>query len=486
LPTQPDSPVIPRRPRRMLMIACAFPPTGGPGVQRSAKFAKYLPRFGWEPVIWSGTGLDQLPHDETLRADLPDDLRHYSRPAWSHTRAHGHAIRLIRQLHLDAIVGKRLGRAADWRLLRLLEGMSSCMVPDDQLPWILRSLGPLLRLVRRERIDVVFSTYSPVANHVLGLCLRWMSGRPWVADFRDLWTDNYTYAKPGPVRRAIDRCVEQVILTAADAVSAVTPEQTRILSAHVPAQAGKFTCVTNGVDLEDFERVDRRRARATWHGPADRFVLTFTGRLRSTLVSDGLVRGIGRFFRQIPSQDQRFELRVVGDVSDDLLAQFVQAGVPTRATGYVPHDRAIGEMVSADALLLLAPHGPNAHTGLTAKVFEYLAAARPILFVGPGQSEVCQLVDRGRAGVRADDDAAAVQAALTELWRRWESGALSSGCASDRLRPFTREHLAKRLAGVLDRVHRGQRRRTGSATEPPLVRARHRGQETARVADPIP
>jgi glycosyltransferase involved in cell wall biosynthesis len=306
-----------------------------------------------------------------------------------------------------------------------------------------------------------------------------MTGRPWVADFRDLWTDNYTYSRNGPVRRAIDRWIEQAILTTADAVSAVTPEQTRILSEHVPAQAGKFTCVTNGVDLEDFEWIDRRRARAKCHGPADWFVLTFVGRLRSTVVSDGLIRGIGRFVRQLPSQDERFELRVVGDVSDDLRARFADSGVAIRATGYVQHDRAIEEMVSADALLLLAPHGPNAHTGLTAKVFEYLAAARPILFVGPGQSEACQLVERCSAGVRAEGDAAAVQAALTELWRRWKSGTLPPACASDWLGQFTREHLARRLAGVLDRVHRGQRRRKESATEPPRVRARHGGQETA-------
>ena len=114
--------------RRVLMIAQAFPPTGGPGVQRSAKFAKYLPGCGWEPVVWSADHVDQLPYDESLLADLPADLHHFTRPAWSYTAAHRRLTRLLGTLGGRRLLGTAAWQGLDWRLLRLLRRLSVGMV----------------------------------------------------------------------------------------------------------------------------------------------------------------------------------------------------------------------------------------------------------------------------------------------------------------------------------------------------------------------
>jgi glycosyltransferase involved in cell wall biosynthesis len=440
--------------RRVLMIAQAFPPTGGPGVQRSAKFAKYLPACGWEPVVWSADHVDQLPYDESLLADLPADLHRFTRPAWSDTAAHRQLTRLLGTLGGRRLLGTAAWQGLDWRLLRLLRRLSVGMVPDDQWPWVLRSAVPLLGLVRREAIDAVYSTYSPVANHLLGWLVQRVTGLPWVADFRDLWTDDYAYARRSPWRRRIESRLERALLRRANAVVAVTPSQTRILGRHVPEQPEKFVCITNGVDTDDFAGIDPRQARRALHGPAERFVLTFAGWFLSDRVDAGLVDGLGRFARWARAQSGSFEFRVVGAISEDMSRRFVDAGVPLTATGYLPHDEAIGQMLAADVLLLPAPAGANAETLMPGKAFEYLAAGRPILLVGPPDGEVQRLVRDCDAGVCVESQCEAVCAALTDLWRQWRSGHPRPGCAPDRLQPFTREHLAGRLAEVLDHTCR--------------------------------
>ncbi len=438
--------------RRVLMICQAFPPSGGPGVQRSAKFAKYLPEFGWKPVVWSADDIAQLPHDTSLLADLPDDLVHYARGAVSYVTAHRGIMRGLQRLGLMRLLGERSNRAIDWRIMRLLHGTWSCMFPDDTILWAARSILPLLRVIRRENIDAIFSTYSPVSSHWLGMTLQRRTGLPWVADFRDLWTDDYRYRAGRAIRSRLDRRLETSFLRRADAVTAVTPGQTEVLARRVPDQADKFFTVSNGVDTDDFDRLDRAAVYQRLHGPANRFVLSLVGSFDSGRVAEGMIKGLGRFARSLGTARRLFEFRVVGMMSGAMHERLVKAGIDVVATGYLPHDLAVRHMVGSDALVLSAPSGPNADTFMTGKVFEYLAAGRPILVVGPRDGAVQRLVTQCDAGRCVLPEADAVCTVLTDLWRQWEMGTPSAGCAPQRLKPFTRRQVTAELADVLTGV----------------------------------
>ncbi|MEE9296551.1 MAG: glycosyltransferase [Phycisphaerae bacterium] len=431
-------------------------------MQRSAEFAKYLPRFGWQPVVWSANRLDQLPYDETLTAELADDLLRVTRPACSYVARHRRIMRALEQLRLRRALGESRFQAIDWRVQGVLQALSSVTIPDDQLLWAIRSAGPLARLARRERIDAIYSTYSPVSNHLLGWWLQRVTRRPWIADFRDLWTDDYCYPHHGRLRRWIDRRIEQTILERADAVIGVTEGQTRVLAEHVPHRAGKFVCITNGVDAAMFERMDRDRVRSALHGPADQFVLAFAGWFLSDRVDPGFIAGMARFARLVKTEGGRFLFRVVGTISADQTRRFADMGVRTETTGYLAHNRAAEHMVAADVLLLFTPSGPNAHTVMTGKVFEYLGAARPILAVGPTDGIAPRLVRACHAGVCVESGSAAVCAALTDLWRGWQRGRLPAGCASEYIQPFRREHLTAKLADVLTSVQDARREKRGT------------------------
>lgn len=439
---------------RVLMISCAFPPTGGPGVQRSAKFAKYLPQFGWRPIVWSADVLRQLPADESLSQDLPPDLVHHRRRSLTHASIHAGAADVLRKLPLGATWRGRVVPAVDWRLERTLRWASTFLVPDEFVAWAVVSLVPLLRLIRRERVDVIYSTYSPVSNHLLGAWLKRLTRLPWVSDYRDLWIDDCYYSRRGRLRAALERRIQRRLLERADAVVSVTEGQADILARHVPSQPHKFFTIHNGVDLEDFDKADCRSARWRLHGPEDRFVLTYTGLFSAFRAVGSVVEGLRRFAGWVRERASRFELRIVGSISKDLQATLIDAGIPLSATGYLPHHEAIEQMAAADVLLLLTPSGPNSATYMTAKTYEYLASGRPILAVGPVDGVAQRLVTGWQVGVAAVPDATAMATALERLWRDWKAGCLPTGCGLERIEPYTREHLTGKLAAVFDGVNR--------------------------------
>ena len=125
---------------RVLMISSAFPPTGGAGVQRSAKFAKYLPRFGWRPVVWSASRLSRLPYDESLLADLPPDLIHYRSGPLGYVTPRDRLTGVPSGPDAGSRWGKRILPGVDWRLARGFAWLRSLLIPDDQIVWALRRI----------------------------------------------------------------------------------------------------------------------------------------------------------------------------------------------------------------------------------------------------------------------------------------------------------------------------------------------------------
>lgn len=415
--------------KRVLMICAAFPPTGGPGVQRISKFAKYLPEFGWRPVVWTTRHLPPLPTDESLAHDVPDgcDVRRFGMPT--------------------SCTGDTTGHWR-WRLAR--RTFARMMIPDYLLPWAMRSYPRLIKTLGDESFDAIFSTYSPPSCHLLAWRLKRATGLPWVADFRDLWTDDYAYDAPS-WRRPIDRRMENAFLRSADRVIAVSDAQRDILAKHDPKNSHKFMTVTNGVDLDDFGDFDRACVRRALHGPQDRFVLVFCGWFLSDRIPDSFMPAVARFSKQCKGRGRRLELRIIGSIADNLKHQMARCGVHVHATGYLPHDAAIRHMVAADALLAMVPFAGNGDSLIPGKCFEYIAAGRPILLIGPADGQAAQLICRHKAGIVAGADEGDIINALGQLisqpifgesWRMSEVG----------MHQISRQVLTERLANVLDQL----------------------------------
>ncbi len=429
------------------MIAYAFPPTGGSGVQRSAKFAKFLPRFGWLPTVWTVGEADGLPRDGTLCADLPPEVTVCTQGSGSGVVAVRRTLRgFVNARAGEGLAGiaSRFAKAANWRVDQWI---GASLLPDDCIGWARRSVGPLLRRLRTGSFDVLYSTFSPASNHWLALELKRQTGLPWVADFRDLWTDDCRYRESSPQRRAAHRQLEQQVLEQADIVIGVTERQTAILADHVPGQCDKFLTITNGFDPEDFADLEHAGPRRD-----DEFVLSYVGRFDLSRTSEEWFTALKAFVERMGAQGSRFVFRVVGHLNKTAQAKLLATGARCEFVGYVPHREAVRAMCAADALLLYSPTGPNGDSVINAKLFEYLASRRPILAIGAKGGECERIVRACSAGLTVTFNERAILAALRRLFEGWKIGEAVPGARPDRLQPYTRAELTRRLAEAFDHL----------------------------------
>ena len=403
---------------RVLVLAYFFPPLGGAGVQRPTKFVKYLPRAGWTPVVVTTRARWYPARDESLAADIPSGTR----------------VIQARELVLLRSLSAQLERFLLAPLARLLRW------PDEMLGWVPGATLDALHEIRRERPDAIFTTSAPYSAHLVGLLVHHRTGIPWVADFRDEWTENPEAGRQPRLYRAASRLLERLVVRHATRVT-VTTDDARLAGGAVADS--KRTTITNGVDPDDMAGAGDRGSRG------DRLRLAFVGTLYGGRDCAPVFAALRRLAERGAVDAERVEFRVVGNV---WLSEPPDAGpVAVVQTGYVDHPRAVREMAEADVLVVYLPSESRAIVG---KLFEYLAAGTPVLTVAHRHNAGARLAaEFGSGPVVEPDDAAGIELALEDLYRRWLAGSLHSGEEERRaqaLRRFSRERLTRDLARVLE------------------------------------
>jgi glycosyltransferase involved in cell wall biosynthesis len=413
--------------RRVLMICYYFPPLGGIGSIRALKFAQYLPAFGWDPTVIAPRN-GAYYRDPTLEFDEKKVIRtaslEISRTGKQLVRSGGDDIR-------PAEVGPVLEPVRSF-LRRWVYR------PDAQIGWYPFALRSVRRALQEGTYDAIFSSSFPVTAHLVARRVHREFGVPWVAEFRDLWTDLNRYDSRR--RQRVDEATERGLLGTASDVVTVSAAYAEAL---LDGGARRVSVITNGFDPVDFQPMPRlARPLVTYVGTyyPDRQDLRTALQALGDLIHSGFL--------------PRLRIRFVGDVPESLRDTLVQAGLSNlvECTGFVPHREAVGCIEESTLLLLAGPvsgafPGSKVRGHIAAKVFEYLASRRPILYLGEGDSEVERIIRLlpGVACVRPGD-ASGTREAILSLIRQ--------GPTVDRgpLEVYTRRSLTERLAGILDGV----------------------------------
>lgn len=414
------------RERHALVIAYYFPPLGGAGVQRTLKSLKYLPDLGWCATVVTTSSRRYPVSDPSLLAEVPAGARvvRAADPAlWS-------------ALVLRAIMVCELLR------LRSLRGLVAW--PDENLAWGPFALVAAFRAVRRSRPDVIFSTSAPYTGHLVAWVIHRVTGIPWVADFRDEWSNNPHGDQPRLVR-ALNRRAERAVTRRAVQVIAVA-DYFRIAGA--PPE--RVTVIPNGVDEDDIgDPVPQEPAAG------DRLRLSHVGTLYGDRDCAPVLAALRRLVADGRLDPDSIELRIVGN--DWLERLDEQVPVRLSRTGYVDHHAAVTEMRRADALLFYVAPTSLAPSG---KIFEYLASERPILCVAHPDNLASRLVREWDAGPwAAPDDADGIEEAILTLVACRRAGTLAAMPEVRRrtLERYSRRALAGRLAEVLSAAARSPR-----------------------------
>ncbi len=387
-------------PVKVLLVTLYFPPSGGGGVQRPLKFATHLPAFGIETHVLAPDRA-AYPHEDAELAAPTQAWVHRARFVGPEARRPGgepggSASALDRLGEQMRVFGRRL------------------LVPDENVSWNLTAIPAAARIVRREGIDVLITTSPPPSLHLLGAAVKRMTGVRWVADLRDSITANPHRRTDSAAVRAKAKTlsgVARVVARTADAVvtaSDAIAEEVRGL-----APRGPVLTITNGCDFDDFSGLEYRRG--------DRFRITHAGSFfgrrtprpfLSALAASGL-DAVARFVGDFRPADRDWAERL--DLGDRL-----------ELIPYASHRRALELQRDSDALLLLIPEADGRGRGvLSGKVFEYLAAERPILAACPPDGDAAALIRETGAGVVCPpDDVEAIRAGLQSLHERWRAGTL--------------------------------------------------------------
>lgn len=454
---------------KALVVLYYWPPSGGPGVQRGLKTCRFLRDHGIEPVVVTVPPATyelpgEYPLDRSLLADAPDGVRvvHTRPPRGAGLRA--------------ALVRARLFRPA------------SALFPapffERQAGWLGPLTDALLRAIRDERPDVLLTSSQPYVVHLAGRAARVATGIPWVADFRDPWTQSW--GRVWPSRRAFDweERREESVLADADAVVANTPGCRRDLLARRPwLDPRRVTVIPNGYDPDDF---GSPRERAAPHDASEfRIVHSGAFRARAPGPPEGALRAwiAGRspvpvpydlsthapepLFRAVArlggtAAGRRIRVRLVGEVAPGWLRRAEELGISdcVESLGYRPHRDAVAEVLAADLLYLptITRRDGGAVANVPAKTYEYLGSGRPLAaLAGPGDVRDL-LAGRDRCVLLPPDGEG-----LAELVERSAAGRGPPAVAPDPddARPWRRSATAERTAALLNAV--GGKTARGSA-----------------------
>jgi glycosyltransferase involved in cell wall biosynthesis len=414
---------------KILIVTMYFPPAGGGGVQRPLKFATHLPTLGVETHVLAPDDPKWIHRDDELR---PPTLAWVHRARYLGPKGRKPAEELHGTQGLE-----RLGVHAKLASRRLL-------VPDENVSWNLTAIPAAIRIVKREGIDVVLTTSPPSSVHLIGAAVKRATGIPWVADLRDSIVAHPHRDSERFLVRAKEqgeRAVARLVARSADAVVTVSDAIADEVRERSPT--GPVVTIANGSDFDDFAGLEHHRS--------DRFRITHAGSFLGKRDPRPFLTAVGR------SGLDDVVVRFLGDFrsTDREWAEQQELGPRLELIPYAPRRTSLELQRDSDALLLLIPDAGGRGRGvLSGKVFEYLAAERPILAVVPPEGAAAGLIRAADAGVVvAPDDVQGMVAALRELHGQWLTGGLETTALS----PEWRERVSRRarveeLARVLERV----------------------------------
>jgi glycosyltransferase involved in cell wall biosynthesis len=412
-------------PGRVLCVAYYFPPTGGVGVQRLLKFATYLPRWGWQPVVVAPGDPAYGLRDQSLMAAVPADLEVHRTRSLEPAKLPEAVRGLFRRRStasaavVSDVAAGPSGRSFPARAARRLSAAwrgfwAAALYPDSSVAWLPFGVLAAWRANRRRQVDVVYSSALPISTHLIGRYAAWLTKKPWVADFRDPWMGNPLGNPPGRLRGWLQRRTERGIVRRADRVVFATQALRDMYSARYPDLSGKFVFIPNGYD-----RADLAGLRPEPYEPGH-FHLLFAGSLYRSEELAVFLTGLERLVARRPDLRDRLRVHFLGRVNEGNRAVADEFSAPDRLGGvvrfesFLPRPQALARIAGADALLQLMPDTPGAEIFVGGKLLEYLAFDKPVLGVMP-PGEGRRLIDSLPAGRSADVDPDSVAAALEKL-----------------------------------------------------------------------
>jgi glycosyltransferase involved in cell wall biosynthesis len=375
--------------KKILILTYYWPPSGGTGVQRWLHFTRYLKELGWDPIIFTPSNPEAPVQDSKLLAQIPEGIEVLKLPIWEPTQLY---------MRLNGNKGKQLqtgfmqeSKKKPGLLQRFaLYVRANIFIPDAKMTWVKPASRYLIDYLKTNEVAALISTGPPHTMHLIARNVKRATKLPWLADFRDPWTQ-IDWFEQLPLNRfglAKHQALEKSVLLEADQLTIVSSnwqQQTQALCGRDVA------LVTNGYAPEDFAAFQQQ--------PDPYFTILHTGSINKDRNPSALWKSLGRFTQNNPEFATKLRIRLIGALDASVRTDIEEAGLMpyTYLENFVPHARVIEELSACSLLLLPINNVKNQMGIIPGKVFEYLASEQPILAIGPIEGDSATIL-RKQAG----------------------------------------------------------------------------------------
>ncbi len=422
--------------KRALVITYYWPPAGGPGVQRWLKFVTYFKEFGIEPIVF----IPDNPHyplkDDSIISEIPEGIKIIRFPIKEpYGFAKVFSKKKTNRVSSGIITNKK--QSALEKFLLWVRG--NFFIPDARIGWVKPSVSFLEDYLSKNKIDVIITSGPPHSLHLIGKSLKKKIGIKWLADFRDPWTTIHYHKSLRLNKRSQKKHLEleSEVLTNADLVV--------VTSANTKKEFQKITntpieVITNGYDV----------TKKIIPNLDSQFTLVHIGSLLSNRNPEILWRVLSEIKNENVDFSENLLIKLVGAVSEDVLKSIEDFGLATnfKAYGYISHQEAIQQQHNSQVLLLIEMDTPETKAIIPGKLFEYMAANRPILALGPKGSDIYEILKETNSGTYFNyTDKESLKIQIQEYYQDYSKTQLI--VSSKNIEQFSRRELTKKMSDLI-------------------------------------
>jgi len=384
--------------KKVLIVTYYWPPSGGPGVQRWVKFVKYLKLKGWEPIVYTPENPSYNFKDNSLIKDIPDDITVIKQKIWEPYKIFKKLLFFKKgdKIKYEGFISSQGGSSSFLFKLSFFI-RSNLFIPDSRKYWIKPSVKFLKTYIEKNNIPLVVTTGPPHSMHIIGMKLKQsLKSIKWIADFRDPWTSIYYFndLKLSKFAKKIHIKLESKVLNKCDKAIVVTKSMNESLKSK---GINKGVTITNGYDEEDIKNHKSTNRDKT-------FSVVHTGNINVLENNDALWRAFSEALNENKNLKNHLKIKLAGKLDASVINSINKYKLNdyVEILGYLPHKKIIELQSKAQLLLLILSQVSSTKYILTGKIFEYLAAKRPIFAIAPYNGEVDKIIKENKAGEVAD------------------------------------------------------------------------------------
>jgi glycosyltransferase involved in cell wall biosynthesis len=442
--------------KKVLIITYYWPPSGGAGVQRWLKFVKYLREFGWEPIVYTASNPESPTNDDSLQKDIPKDLKVLKTEIWEPYLFYKKLMGQKRHEKINAAFlteskkPKRFEQLAVW-----VRG--NFFIPDARKFWIKPSAKYLIEYLKKNPVDAMVSTGPPHSMHLIAKAVKEKTNIPWMADFRDPWTeiDFYSKLRLTSMADSKHKKLELEVLNKAEIICGIGWNlldglenifKKNVRRKYTDEMHAKFKFIPNGFDLEDYDSIGEVQLDK-------KFTMAHIGMLDKTRNHPALWKALAELINENPAFAADLEIKFVGKVDiavqEDIERYKLSSYINKIA--YLSHQEVTVVQKKAQVLMLFINRTPNAMGIVTGKLFEYIAARRPILCIGIEGGDATRIINETKTGLFADfDDIGAMKENILYFYTQYKHGNLASEGVN--IERYSRKSLTREVANALNSI----------------------------------